>query len=365
VNAKVINILMVDDDPDDCWLITQTLKRSSQTTEFVVETAGNLADGLACLNKRDFDLMLLDLHLPDSRGIETLQETHKVNQNIPIVVLTGLDDEQIGLDAIRKGAEDYLIKGESLKYTLVRAIRYAIERKQTRKLHEETKMKSRFISTVSHELRTPLSAMKEGLAIVLNGEAGKINDKQLKFLDIVKRNINRLGRLIDDVLDFHKVEAGKMEFDMRENDINEVVRETQKTMSPLVNEKGLTISAELDESLPNASFDTDRIIQVLINLVDNAIKFTEKGGITIATSKNNGSIHISVQDTGPGIRREDLPRMFYEFEQLSDVNNRKTGGTGIGLAISRQIVEEHNGKIWAESEFGKGTTINFTLPIKK
>lgn len=365
MDTKVINILMVDDNPVDCLLVKWVLEKSSQTTGFTIETAESLADGLACLKRHSFDLMLLDLHLPDSQGIETLQETHSVNPNIPIVVLTGLNDERTGLEAIREGAEDYIVKGKSLKYILLRTIRYAIERKQTRKLREETEVKSRFISSVSHELRTPLSAMKEGLAIVLNGEAGEINDKQHKFLDITKRNIDRLGRLIDDVLDFQKIEAGKMEFDMQENDINEVVREIQKTMSPLVNEKGLTISAVLDESLPLASFDADKIIQVLTNLVDNAIKFTKKGDIIIATSKSNSSVHISVQDTGHGIKKEDLPRLFYEFEQLSDVNNRKTGGTGLGLAISRQIIKEHNGRIWAESEFGKGTTINFMLPIGK
>ena len=361
--TETINILVVDDDACDCRLVAQTLKRSSQTTEFAIETAESLADGLDCLNSRSFDLVLLDLGLPDSRGIETVQEVHVVSPNVPIVVLTGLDDEQTGLEAIRNGAEDYLVKGESLQYTLVRAVRYAIERKQTRKLKEEAEAKSRFVSTVSHELRTPLTAMKEGIVIILNGEAGKIKDKQRKFLDIVRRNIDRLTRLINDVLDFQKLEAGKMEVNIQENDINEVVKEIQKAMEPLVKENGLTITAVLDESLPIVNCDRDKIAQVLTNLVDNAIKFTEKGDIKIVTTKSDGTVHISIQDTGCGIRKEDLPRLFNEFEQLYSINERKTGGTGLGLAISRKIVEKHNGKIWAESQLGKGTTISFVLPI--
>jgi signal transduction histidine kinase len=365
MHTKAINILMVDDDACDCKLIKQVLKRSSQAEEFVIETAENLADGLTCIKKHSFDLVLLDLNLPDSRGIETVKETHVANPNVPIVVLTGLDDEQTGLEAIRNGAEDYLVKGESLQFTVVRAIRYAIERKQTRKLKEEAEAKSRFVSAISHELRTPLTAMKEGIAIILNGEAGKIKDKQRKFLDIIRRNIDRLTRLIDDVLDFQKIEAGKTKFDMQENDINEVVKEIQKAMEPLVNEKGLTIVAVLDESVPIVNFDRDKITQVLTNLVNNAVKFTTQGRITITTARRNSSVCVSVQDTGGGIKREDLPRLFCEFEQLSDNNERVTGGTGLGLVISRKIIEEHTGKIWAESELGKGTSFNFVLPIRE
>ena len=359
-----MNILVVDDDPGDCRLAEQILKKSPQTTEFTIETAHRLADCLECLKNRSFDLVLLDLGLPDSSGIETIQEVHGASPNIPIVVLTGLADEQMGLEAIRKGAEDYLVKGESLKYTLARTIRYAVERKQTRKLREEAEAKSRFVSAVSHELRTPLAAMKEGIAIISNGEAGKIKDKQRKFLDIVSRNIDRLIRLINDVLDFQKLEAEKTGFDMQENDINEVVKEVEQMMDSSANEKGLNVVTECDHSLPKVSFDRDKITQVLTNLVDNAIKFTEKGDITIATRRGDNTVRVSVQDTGHGIRKGDLSRLFNEFEQLYSINERKTGGTGLGLAISRKIIEEHKGEMWAVSEFGQGSTTNFVLPIK-
>ena len=134
---------------------------------------------------------------------------------------------------------------------------------------------------------------------------------------------------------------------------------------PKLKQLAAMLIAKLDETMPMVNFDRDRIIQVLTNLVDNAIKFTEKGKITIATTGGDDTVRISVQDTGPGIKKEDLVKLFREFEQLSDCNERITGGTGLGLSISRKIVEKHNGKIWAESEFGKGTTFYFELPIQE
>ena len=365
MRTKIINILMVDDDPVDSRLVKQILKRSSQTTEFMTETAESLANGLDYLKRHSFDLVLLDLNLPDSQGLETVQKTHVVNPDIPIVVLTGLDDEQIGLDAIRKGAEDYLTKGDSLKYTLVRAIRYAIERKQSRKFLEQAEAKSHFVSTVSHELRTPLTCMKESVAILLDRIVGEVNNDQKKFLNILKRNIDRLTRLINNVLDFQKIEADKMKFDMQENDINEVVGEIKETMISLANRKGLNLLTRLDDTLPKVDFDRDKIIQVLTNLVNNAIKFTDKGDITISTAKIDNTVRVSVQDTGCGIKKEDMSKLFHEFEQLLNLNERTTGGTGLGLAICRKIIEEHGEKIWAVSESGKGTTFNFLLPVRQ
>ncbi len=240
-----------------------------------------------------------------------------------------------------------------------------LSKEYLKQVREQAEVKSQFVSTVSHELRTPLTTMKEGVSIVLDGIAGEINNKQKHFLDIIRRNIDRLARFLNDVLDFQKLEAGKMEVDMRSNNMNEVVEEVVETMSSLANEKGLDLIAKLDETMPAVDFDKDRIIQVLINLVGNAIKFTDTGNITIATAKADDTVRISVHDTGPGIKKENLPRLFHEFEQLSDTNERKTGGSGLGLAISRRIIEEHNGKIWAESESGKGATFYFELPVQE
>ena len=231
-------------------------------------------------------------------------------------------------------------------------------------LIETMKVKSDFTSTVSHELRTPLTAIKEGIAIVLDGTAGVINAEQKDFLSLAKRNVDRLARLINDVLDFQKLDAHKMVFNIEENDINELIREVHNTMAPLTDKKGLGFSLQLGEGLPRVKFDRDRIVQVLTNLVSNAIKFTQNGSIVIASSRGDNAIQVSVKDTGPGVKEEDMGKLFQQFRQLEKITERKTGGTGLGLAISKEIIEKHKGRIWAESEFGKGTTFCFIIPVK-
>ncbi len=234
---------------------------------------------------------------------------------------------------------------------------------ETRELEKVLKIKSDFISTVSHELRTPLAAIKESISIVLDGVTGNTSDGQSEFLNMAKRNVDRLARLINDILDFQKLESGKMVFNMQKNDINEVVGEVGNTMATLANQKNLQFTLELEENLPKMNFDKDKIIQVLTNLVSNAIKFTNEGGITIKTDSKNSSVYISVNDTGMGIKEDDIPKLFREFEQLDKGDGRKTGSSGLGLAISKKMIEGHEGRIWATSEYGKGSTFTFCLPF--
>jgi signal transduction histidine kinase len=238
-------------------------------------------------------------------------------------------------------------------------------KKVKEKEKEAIEVKSQFISMVSHELRTLLTAIKEGISIVLDGTAGEVNTKQIDFLDTAKKNVDRLSMLINDVLDFQKLDHGKMRFEMKEHDINEIIKEAQKQTDFLVKDKGLKFSLRLKDGLPRLRFDRDKIVQVLINIISNAIKFTEKGTITITTSLEGNLVRVSVQDAGPGIKKEDISKLFHRFEQLVKGKDRKIGGMGLGLAISREIIERHKGRIWAESEFGKGTTFYFVLHVKE
>lgn len=245
-------------------------------------------------------------------------------------------------------------------------------------LATSSEVKSKFASMVSHELRSPLGAIKEGINLVLEGMEGDINDKQKHVLTIAKNNTDRLSRMINNVLDFQKMESGKMEFDVQEGDINAVALEVGKAMGKLAKEKGLDLVVELDDGLPKIRFDRDKIVQVFTNLLNNAIKFTEKGRILVCIKKEDNVVHVTVKDDGPGISSEDLKRLFQPFEQLNGVRDKKKGGTGLGLVISKEIVLAHKGKIWAESppvglpaeggragELGKGTAFHFVLPIKE
>jgi len=226
-------------------------------------------------------------------------------------------------------------------------------------LQEASYAKGQFTSMVSHELRTPLSAIKEGVAVVLDRIIGDINDEQSKYLSIVKNNVDRLSRLINTVLDFQKLESGKTDLLMENSDINVITKSIYETMISLFTKKGLVLELKLCDTLPQVKMDKDKIIQVLMNLVNNAFKFTDKGSVIITTDKRDNFIQVAVKDTGPGIKEEDLSRLFQQFMQLQ----RKVGGTGIGLSICKKIIQMHKGRIWVESEFGKGSTFYFTLPI--
>lgn len=243
--------------------------------------------------------------------------------------------------------------------------RQIAERKRAEeKMIEAMEVKYAFTSMVSHELRTPLAAIKENIDIVLDETAGGINPDQRDFLGSAKKNVDRLGRLINDVLDYQKLESKRMEFHIAPADMNEVVRETAESMKSLVVNQGLNLMVNLADNLPKIPFDRDKIIQVLMNLISNAVKFTERGEITIATSRTKHGIVVSVKDTGIGIQEKDMPKLFHSFSQITSHIDRKPGSTGLGLAISKEILLIHGGKIWAESAYGKGSTFSFILPIK-
>lgn len=228
---------------------------------------------------------------------------------------------------------------------------------------EALKIKSEFVSMVSHELRTPLTVIKESLAIVQDGSVGTVSSEQKDFLETARKNVERLSRLINDVLDFQKLESGHLELNRNEVDINAVAKETVQDFALVAQNKGLNLSLQADSSLPEINADHDKITQVLGNLINNAIKFSEKGTITVKTVKNKDRIRVSVQDEGPGIREEDIPRLFQSFSQIQTTGAENTGGTGLGLVISKKIIEAHRGEIGVESVYGQGSTFYFTLPV--
>jgi len=258
-------------------------------------------------------------------------------------------------------AEPVVIDGH--KHAVI-AINDITDRKRAEEeLKETMEMKSQFISTVSHELRTPLTSMKEAVVIVLDEVAGKINKDQRHFLDVAKRNIDRLSRLINDVLDFQKLGSSKMEFNMQQHDIVKVTEDAYNTMVPYAKKKKVHLALELQDKLPKATFDSDRIIQVLTNLISNAIKFTpEKGRISVIVKHQDEQFLISVADTGMGIPKDALCKIFDRFYRVNRPG-KEIKGTGLGLAIVNKIVQAHSGRIEVESDVGKGTTFTVYLPL--
>ncbi len=230
-------------------------------------------------------------------------------------------------------------------------------------LREAVEMKSQFVSTISHELRTPLTSMREAVTIVLSGEAGRINKDQAQFLEIAKRNIERLGRLINDVLDFQRLDAGKMTFNMQPGALDRTIEDAYHTMQPFASKRGVHLSLEVEPNLPSIVFDGDRIVQVVTNLMSNAIKFTPEGGdMRVSVHREGDYLLIRVSDTGLGIPREALPRVFERFYRVRRPG-KEIKGTGLGLAIVSKIVTGHGGRIDVESEPDQGTTFTVSLPM--
>jgi signal transduction histidine kinase len=233
---------------------------------------------------------------------------------------------------------------------------------KNKELQSLDRLKSDFISTVSHELRTPLAITKEGITLIQDGILGPVNEKQAKVLATAKDSIDRLARLITGLLDISKIEAGKIEIRKSLISMTNLAKHVIAFFELKAKEKGLDLRLHAPEQDVTAYADNDRIIQVLTNLVGNSLKFTEHGSIEITIQEHPDEIECSVSDTGRGIAKEDIPKMFVKFQQIHRVHGDGERGTGLGLSIAKSIVELHQGRIWVESEIGKGTSIIFTLP---
>jgi PAS domain S-box-containing protein len=234
------------------------------------------------------------------------------------------------------------------------------------KQKELDRMKENFVASVSHELRTPLVAIDKSLSLILDKNTGEINETQKQFISIAERNLKRLGLLVNDLLDLSKLEAGKMELKRQPSSIDKVIRESVDGLKNWAETKSIHIETRIEQNLPDLNINPEKVIQVLNNIIGNAIKFTpEKGSIFIEAKLNNRGreVRVSVADTGIGITQEDLPRVFDKFYQSGERVSTDITGTGIGLAIAKEIVQLHGGKIWAESEKGSGAKFIFSLPL--
>jgi GAF domain-containing protein len=234
---------------------------------------------------------------------------------------------------------------------------------KSRELAEASQHKSQFLANMSHELRTPLNAILGYTELMTDGAYGEPSEKMLGILKRLEANGRHLLGLINDVLDLSKIEAGQLVLELSDYSVQDIAQTVRSTLEPLAADKKLAFKVEMAPELPPGHGDGRRLTQVLINLVGNAIKFTDAGEVAIKAEANNGSFHVSVRDTGPGISSADQARLFQEFQQADNAITRKKGGTGLGLAISKRIIEMHGGRIWVESQPGLGSTFAFTLPV--
>jgi two-component system, NtrC family, sensor kinase len=232
------------------------------------------------------------------------------------------------------------------------------------KLGEASQLKSQFLANVNHELRTPVSAVIGYAHLVLRGTEGQISRLQKENLEDLLRNAERLLSQIDSLLEFSKIEAGKMEVRSEPVNVNEVIQGALSTIEPTLNGTHVRIVREIGPDLPVLNTDREKLGQIVLNLLDNAVKFTEQGEIRISASQQNGSLKLAVSDTGVGIEKEDLNKVFEEFHRGDSHNSKNYRGTGLGLAITQKFVNLLGGEIAVESEVGKGSTFTVTLPVE-
>jgi signal transduction histidine kinase len=234
---------------------------------------------------------------------------------------------------------------------------------KSRQLEVASQHKSQFLANMSHELRTPLNAILGYTELMTDGAYGEPSEKMIGVLKRLEANGRHLLGLINDVLDLSKIEAGQPVLELSNYSIQDIAQTVRSTLEPLASDKKLGFKVEVTPRLPSGRGDGRRLTQVLINLVGNAIKFTDAGEVSIKAESNGGVFHVTVRDTRPGISVADQAKLFQEFRQADNAITRKKGGTGLGLAISKRIIEMHGGRIWVESQPGQGSTFAFTLPV--
>ncbi len=256
------------------------------------------------------------------------------------------------LDPLRKLNDELALANRRLK-------------ESNRKILEANRLKSEFLANMSHELRTPLNSIIGFAKVILKGIDGPLTEMQRIDLTAIYTSGQHLLNLVNDILDLTKIEAGKMELNRENLDFQEIIAGVMSTAIVLVEGKDIELIEEVEKGLPQVYADRVRVRQIILNLVANAAKFTDKGSISLRASIRNGELLIGVADTGIGIAKKDLPVIFEEFRQLDSSTARRAEGTGLGLPISKRLVEMHGGRLWVQSKFGEGSTFYFTLPLAR
>lgn len=362
---KALRVLIIEDDPVSGMLVQKTLA-FEKARPFETVWVQTLGEGLNLLQGEGFSVVILDLNLPDCGGIESFNRVNEASPDTAIVLLTSLSDEAVAIEAMQSGAQDYLVKGPIDAHLLVRAVRYAHERKRARR--ETERLKDEFLHHVSHELRSPLTAIYQAVQLLAEGIAGEARPDQKRLAAIALRNSEHLKAMIDDLLETTRAETGKLIVEPRRVDVSRVVADVAAEKKLAADQRGVALAVDAGRA-PLVYADPVRVRQVLMNLVDNGLKFTPKGGrlaLSSGTAAGEaGKVVVSVSDSGPGLSPEDCRQVFERLYQAKGVHpaTGERKGLGLGLFISREIVVRSGGRIWVESEPGKGASFKFTLPV--
>jgi signal transduction histidine kinase len=368
-------ILVVDDEPDLEALVVQKFRHQIRDGTVTFTFVRDGVQALAALKANSgIDLVVTDINMPRMDGLSLLQKLQESEDKTSTIIVSAYGDMANIRTAMNRGAFDFLTKPIDFldfETTIAKTIRHVEVLREARRRQAENQQlesasqnKSRFLANMSHELRTPLNAVLGYTELILDEVYGKTPAKMREVLERIQRNGKHLLGLINDVLDLSKIEAGQLTLSLADYSMQEVIASATSAVESLAKEKCIALNVELAPDLPPAHGDERKLTQVLLNLVGNAIKFTDRGEVAIKAAAANGSITVSVRDSGAGISEADQAKIFEEFQQAESSITREKGGTGLGLTISKRIVELHGGRIWVESSPGEGSTFSFTLPVR-
>lgn len=363
-------ILMVDDSRAVRIFLEDVLSRHGAR----VEEAAAGAEALARLEGEErFDLVLLDLVLPDMDGMEVLRRIRERDEDVPVVMITGSGGIQSATAAVRRGADGYIEKqhlsggGEEDDAAFLHALRQAAEHRAGHVAQKQLQaLRTDFYSMVTHDLRNPAGSLWGIVRMLLSGKAGPLTERQEQLLRVAETSGAKLMGLINDYLDYATIDAGYLRLERREAELGEVVRGAVRQAGPQAEVKRLTLEADLPAAPVRARVDAERLGQVLDNLLSNAIKYTpEGGGVGVKLRQAGGHALLWVRDSGVGIPPDQIPALFTKYHRVPGETTRAIRGTGLGLLIVKEIVEAHGGVVRVESEGvpGKGSTFVVSIPL--
>jgi len=362
VSSNAKNILVVEDNQDDLMQISRTLKNENYT----LKSATSLKYTSELIENIKIDLILCDLNIDDSQGLNTFSYLKSKFEKIPIVILSGYSDDALALRAVQGGAQDYIPKKELDSPRFLSLIKFALERsdllqriKDSEKLAvRQSEFKSKFLSHFSHEIRTPLNSITSSTSLL---EMTKMSAEQAGYVNSLKCGSGRLKTIVNDILDISSIEAGKLKVSMKNCNINSVVNEISTLFMQMARNKNLILMTDISEDVPQSFLtDSKRLIQILSNLIVNAIKFTYSGRVKLSVSKKENKIFFSVEDTGRGIPSEKKENLFQPFMQTQFTDSNE--GTGLGLTICKKLTELMGGRIYL-ADYGPGTKFILEFPV--
>ena len=372
-------ILVIDDD----FGMREGCKRALQPHGFEVEVAATGEEGLLKVREGGFDLVLLDVMMPDVSGIDLLIPIQEYDPELPCIIITGYATIELATQAIKLGAYDFVSKPFDSN-TLLRAVNQGLEKRrlslevkrglvtkeraerlawEKAELEKIDKIKSQFTLLVAHELRAPVAAIQSYLKLILEGYVPP--ERQMEIIRKAERRARDQLELIGDLLDLAHLRESSMKVSLVPMDISVPLRETVDMMGARADEKGLTIAVQIEPDLPLIDVNGENMKRLWNNLISNAIKYNRPNGsieVTLGTHADS-EIIASVRDTGIGIAPEFQERIFDDFVRTDEAKKMAAHGTGLGLSIAKRIVENYGGRMWVDSEHGKGSTFTFTLPI--